>query len=127
VISVTDRDAYYFGPSDESGHFFWTTTGQYLGFMRPVDLDLPWENVDGSLLPKDRYEQGRGQFHIKDRWVALSIHDYTVDPRRGSHSTFFLRGGYRNVPMMLEELRMYQFFANILDRIGELNIIIVEE
>jgi len=122
-----DYDAYYFGPVDRAGHYFWTTTGQRLISTLPSDLDLPWEQIDGTLLPKDSQEQGYGQFHIKSPWVALSIHDYTEDPRPGSHSTFFLRGGYRNITMLLDELRLYPFFATILDRIGELRIVIVEE
>lgn len=122
-----DYDAFYFGAVGTAGHYFWTTTGQRLVLTAPPDLNLPWETVDGSLLPKDTRMQGHGQFHIKDKWVVLSIHDYTVDARPGSHSTFFLRGGYRNVTMVLQELREYPFFAGILDRIGELDILVIEE
>ena len=122
-----DYDAYYFGVVDNAGHYFFSATGQRLPHRIPDDLNLPWEAIDGPLLPKNHTAQGDGQFHIKDRWVALSIHDYTVDKRPGSHSTFFLRGGYRNVTMMLEELRLYPFFAEILDRLGDLHIVIIEE
>jgi len=122
-----DYDAYYFGVMDEAGHYFFSAQGLRLPFRIPADLGLPWEQIDGPLLPKDHTKQGHGQFHIKDKWVAISIHDYTVDRRPGSHSTFFLRGGYRNVTMVLEELYLYPFFVRVLDRIGELDILVIEE
>jgi hypothetical protein len=124
---LVDYSAYYFGCVDNIGHYFWNTEGQRLSLVLPADLGLPWEHVDQNLLPKKPRNQGDGLFHMKDRWVALSVHDYTVDSRPGSHSTFFLRGGYRNVTMMLEELRLYPFFAKILDRIGEMHIILEVE
>lgn len=122
-----DYDAFYFGTVDNAGHYFFTTTGQRLPMMMAADVNIPWNEFDTGLLPKDHAAQGHGQFHIKGSWVAISIHDYTVDPRPGSHSTFFLRGGYRNVSMLLEELRTYPFFASILDRIGDLDIVVIEE
>lgn len=122
-----DYSAYYFGAVDEFGHCFWTTEGVRMPFATPEDLGLPWDDVINTLLPHHSNKQGDGMFHIKGAWTAISVHDYTADSNPGSQSTFFLRGGYRNVTMMLEELRLYPFFARVLDRIGQMAVVIEHE
>ena len=81
---------YYFGCWDESaGHYLKDENRISISFY---NNDLPWENFDGKLAPKDTRKAGIARLHHKDNWTALSFWDYSIDQRPGSNSIFFAEG-----------------------------------
>lgn len=59
---------------------------------RSTDL-TPWgDHIDGRFTPKSRHAQGSALLTHADGWTVLGVHDYTVDRRGNSHSTFAFVG-----------------------------------
>ena len=80
---------YYFGCDGQAGHY-----------MHLPNMLTDWKFLDSNPWGwKIDYEilKGReGQYVLthKDGWTALSFHDYTVDQRPGSNSSFLAEGEY---------------------------------
>lgn len=80
----------YFGCWNDVGHLLYDQHGQY---VRREVLDLLVAiGIDGAFRPTTCKEHGAGQFTWLGNITILSIHDYSVDSRPGSHSTFVLPG-----------------------------------
>jgi hypothetical protein len=76
--------AYYFGCVGQAGHFLHDTRLRHI-WPEPT---TPFGYLDGTLTPTATTTARLAALHHKDGWTALSMHDYSVDSRPGSHSTF---------------------------------------
>lgn len=80
----------YFGCWTDVGHHLYDQNGQYV--ERATRDLLIAMGIDGGFLPKERREHGAAQCLWLGRVSVLSIHDFAIDSRPGSHSTFILPG-----------------------------------
>jgi len=71
--------------------------------------------LDGKLTPRRDRGQGAAALHYRGDWTALAIHDYTVDHRGGSHSTFVMPGALSFEAMLAAA---HHHFPSVVDRIG---------
>ena len=102
---------YYFGCWDEmKGHYLKDENKKSISFH---NNDLPWENFDGELAPKNTNKAGIAKIHHKGNWTALSFWDYSIDQRPGSNSIFFIEGihGFHHI---IEFIKKY--FPDIVKR-----------
>jgi len=117
-LAVNEYEALYFGAAGSVGHYLWAPTGEKLYGWLPSSYGLPWDHIDGPLLPRTSAQQGHGLMHREQDWTALSIHDYTVDHRPGSHATFFLNRDVISFAEAVGALCAWPFLASVFDRIG---------
>jgi hypothetical protein len=97
---------YYCGQRDDKGHYIWPsdTGSREFDFRRDCESDAPFENLDDDRWqPRTRREGAALLTHI-DGWTIFGFHDYSIDDRMGSHSTFAARGTH-TVEVMEQEAR----------------------
>lgn len=122
VLNGRRVEPLYFGCWHTPGHHFWRVTMRKVwGSHRETFALTPWaERVDGGLTPRRSAVQGTAALHHSDGWTALSIHDYTVDSRPGSHSTFLMPGMLTFVGMLSAA---HHHFPTVVDRIGPIRLV----
>jgi hypothetical protein len=91
-------DAFYLGCVGTPGHYLYTPdlrTERRAGPFTVAMLDTPFcpgmTPASRGVGPQDQTEGVARLTHV-DGWTVLSFWDRSVDNRRGSHSTFVLRG-----------------------------------
>lgn len=80
----------YFGCWTDVGHHLYDQNGQYVD-RTTRDLLIAM-GIDGGFVPKARQEHGFGWVTVIGSLTILAVHDFKVDKRPGSHSTFILPG-----------------------------------
>jgi hypothetical protein len=124
-MAMTQLNQMFFGTVDHPGHYFWGPDGRMLRGWSGTPLGLPWGSIDGRLTPVSDTTQGAALLHVLDGWSALSIHDYSVDKRPGSNSTFFISEEYHELEHFLRRFGEWpedSFFAKRLAQIGPIHL-----
>jgi len=76
----------------------WTNKGHHLYDQQGRDVShhvrdlLTQMGIDGGFTSKAKREHGFGRLTIIGHLTILAVHDFKVDERPGSHSTFILPG-----------------------------------
>jgi hypothetical protein len=92
------KQLFYFGCMGGKGHYWFPhQPGSLHGVNRNV-----FGVIDGTFTPGYSYEQGAAQEVIIGPLRIIAWHDYSVDTRPGSHSTF-VGYGYDSVNDMLTD------------------------
>lgn len=90
---MTDTTALYFGCWKDVGHSYYAPGMSSANYKTRSSELTPWgDGIDGRFTPKSTSKQGSALLTHDQGWTVLSIHDYTVDRRRNSHSTFAFVG-----------------------------------
>lgn len=109
-------DVLYFGCIDRPGHYLWASVDGVPARLSRGDYRRGLLNrFDGLLCPTDRTE-GVVLKHFIHEHTAISFWDQSGDSRRGSSSTFFLKGihGYQYMFWAAREA-----FPTVFARIAE--------
>jgi hypothetical protein len=92
-MKMRDVDAYFFGCWKDLGHHLWLP-----GMQSMLLSKTGWVNprrIDGAYAIRSQHGITRyfGQDDpVPSGWTVLTMHDFTVDTRPGSHATFAVRG-----------------------------------
>lgn len=95
----------YFGPWNESGHFFFYENGDKVYSEERKKLEWKEHEIDGVMQPgcpdptdrlqrRGRQVQGEALLHHRNGWTALSFWDSSVDTRPGCSSTYVAKGTF---------------------------------
>jgi hypothetical protein len=117
----------YFGCDGQTGHYhFWA--GMRSASREIYDWFRNPNALDGAFTPRKDSSQGAVALHHYPNYTIFSFHDYTVDSRPGSHSTFVLHHSPKVTHLIFEEClqRALVLFKPVIDRNAKTNFRVVE-
>jgi len=111
-------DAYFFGCVDEPGHYLWERREGSDSLWRckpPPDWGPLWYRLDGGYARNDEITVHlTSDDPLPAGWTVVTMNDYSVDGRQGSHATFVLEGRFDRASAIA---RVREEFPEICQRV----------
>lgn len=100
---------YYCGCRVEKGHYIWPSDGgRSRLYFKQFSESAPFEHLDDDRWqPRSTRAEGAALLSHVDGWTVFGFHDYSIDSRPGSHSTFAARGIHSAEVMEQEARRLF--------------------
>ncbi len=105
-----DKKLLYFGCIGGKEHYLWP---QFETIKIPGINSHLLQSLDGTFTPGNTNTQGLYQVSIVPPVMIVSWHDYSVDSRPGSHSTF-IGYGYLSAQEIIEAAK--KLFPDVMSR-----------